>query len=95
MPSEQYPPFVPPSYTPYERALIAGYLLARRAGVLHGVQTMSSDIVDQIPHWSGPVRDYYAAAEAYSRYELYYIGYAVGKDQMWGSGQYDQSASTH
>lgn len=87
------PSLVPPVWTgqlnQQQRALIAGFLLHSRQGILDALTTMHDPIVDQIIEWSGPTRQYYVAAEAYSRYLLWLIGYPVQRNQMYEEMSYE------
>jgi hypothetical protein len=76
----QRPPIIPPGYTPAQAALIAGFLIHHRAGLLTAMQTLGEPEADSAPAWADPVRAYWTNAEQYSRFLLWAIGYPVGRD---------------
>lgn len=79
----QLAPVVKRKYTDEERAVIAGYLLGKRAGVLKALS--SSFRYAELTKEFGAENQlrYYQLAEAFTRWELYWIGYTVQKDQMY------------
>jgi hypothetical protein len=77
------PPLMPEVYTDYERALIAGYLLRMRHGTLQAKGSVGSPPAGSTEGWAEGNFLYYKDAERYSRFLLWWIGYPVGKDQMY------------
>ena len=73
----------PSQYTDDERAVIAGYLLAQRAGTLQALSSSELGAVITTDIGQEEQRRYYQVCEAYSRFLLYWIGYEVNKNQMY------------
>lgn len=71
-------------YTDEERAIIAGYLLKQRAGTLLASQSSERGAQLELDIGLDKQAVYYRNAEAYSRFLLYWAGYPVHKDRMYG-----------
>lgn len=78
------PPIWSPPLSGRDAALVAGFLLHFREGILHGVA--AADVWDPtiFPEWQQPVGDFYRSMEQATRYLLWQTGYRVAKDQQWG-----------
>jgi hypothetical protein len=74
----------PSEYTDEERAVIAGYLLRQRHGTLAALSSSERGAVITSDIGQEQQRRYYQICEAYSRFLLYWIGYAVNKNKMYG-----------
>lgn len=78
------PPIVKDGYTDLERALIAGYLVRKRTGTIKALRAVGSAKRESTEGWAEGSFRYYADAERYSRFLLYYIGYPVAKGLNYG-----------
>jgi len=79
-----FPLPVPPyPYDDETRAIIAGYLLHHRAGTLDALRSVGHPIAGQTEGWAEGNYHYYQAAESYSRFLLYWLGYPVQRNQMY------------
>lgn len=74
----------PSEYTDEERSVIAGYLLRQRQGTLAALASSERGAVLTSDIGQEQQRRYYQICEAYSRFLLYWIGYAVPKNKMYG-----------
>jgi hypothetical protein len=79
----QLAPVVKTQYTDEERAVIAGYLLHRRQGLLKALASV--DLANEISVDGYFVKTfrYYKIAEAWNRFELFWIGYETPKNQLY------------
>lgn len=76
-------PWYTGTYTPAQRAMVAGFILHFRRGFLDASASAGAPAADQIPPWRDETRRYYRDAESVTRFLLYWIGYPVARDQMW------------
>lgn len=76
----QYAPVVKDQYTDEERAVIAGYLLKRRNGLLKALASTNKADEINIDGFFTKTYRYYRSAESWNRFELYWVGYEVPKD---------------
>lgn len=80
-------PFPPPEpfrmYTGDERALIAGYILHMREGILKAADSTGSPPAGSTLDWGEGSYNYWENAEAVTRWLLYWIGYPVRKGKLY------------
>jgi hypothetical protein len=76
-------PVVKSEYTARERAIIAGYLIGKRAGVLRALSSVGAATAGATSGWAEGNQRYYRDAERYSRFLLYYVGYEVEKGKNY------------
>jgi hypothetical protein len=67
-----------------DAALVAGFLLHFRQGVLNALETGELWDPTLFPEWQVPVLDFYKAGEQWTRYLLWQTGYRVAKGEQWG-----------
>jgi hypothetical protein len=77
------PPVIKETYTPAERAIIAGYLIRMRGGTLRALASVGSATQGETSGWAEGNQRYYRDAERYSRYLLYWAGYIVAKGENY------------
>jgi hypothetical protein len=73
-------------YSDEERALIASYLLGKRAGTLQALASVKGLPPGSTYGWGEGSLSYYQHAEAYSRFLLWWIGYPTQVNQMYDGG---------
>lgn len=80
---DNLPPVLTKEYNDRERAMIAGYLIGKRAGVLKALASVSTAPPGTTEGWAEGNTKYYQDAERYSRFLLHWIGYSVGRNQNY------------
>ena len=79
----QLAPVVKETYTDEERAVIAGYLLGKRRGLLQALASTERATEINVDGYFVKTYRYYRIGEAWSRFYLYWAGYETGKDQLY------------
>ncbi len=72
-----------PQYSDEERAIIAGYLLQMRQGVLRALSSSARYVEITTDYGAMKQLAFYQIEEQYSRFLLYWIGYPVEKGNMY------------
>lgn len=78
------PPDVRKNYTDEERAIIAGYLLHQRLGTLKALSSTTKGAEIETDIGLQEHAKYYSNCESYSRFLLYWLGYEVQRNMMYG-----------
>lgn len=79
----QLAPIVKDTYTDDERAIIAGYLLGKRQGILKALESTDKMQETNVDGYFIKTYRYYRIGESWSRFYLYWIGYETAKNQLY------------
>lgn len=77
------PPIWSPPLSGRDAALVAGFLLHYRQGMLYAREFFELADPTIIPEWQDPMSKFWTHAEEITRYLLWWTGYRVGKGEMW------------
>ena len=77
------PPIWSPPLSGRDAALVAGYILHFREGIVLGGQFFDLGDPTINPAWTGPERRWFEIAEQVTRYLLWWTGYRVAKGELW------------
>lgn len=79
------PPIWAPPLSGRDAALVAGFILHYRQGILWARDTLDLVTPGIFDEWVQAEQRFFKDGERWTRFLLYYTGYDVGKDLMWGT----------
>lgn len=77
------PPIWNPPLSGRDAALVAGFILHYRAGILSGQEFFDLANIAPAESWGLGMREWWEHAEQVTRFLLWWTGYRVGKGEMW------------